>query len=214
MQIDLFGWLSSPAFAWGATQLSIAEVLGFVTGLWCVWLAARENIWNFPFGIANCALLLLLFFHVRLYADAALQLLFIGLNIRGWMLWSKGDQKKPDLAVSTGDRRLLIVAALVAILLWAAFVPLLRKAGGSLPMFDALITSLSVIAQYLLNRKILQSWWWWIAVDVISIPVYAYKDLYLIALLYCVFLALCVFGYRAWSQELRAQQDGGQLSLA
>src|SRR5262245_43854298 len=99
MEIDLFAWLSLPALTWGATQLSVAEVLGFATGLWCVWLVARKHVWNFPVGIANAALLLLIFFHSRLFADAALQVLLITLNIRGWIQWTRGG-KEPVLAVS------------------------------------------------------------------------------------------------------------------
>lgn len=213
MHFDVFDWLASPAFGWGATQLSISEILGFATGLWCVWLAAREHIWNFPVGIANCALLLLLFFHARLFADAALQVLFISLNVRGWIQWSAG-RSRTTLTVSIGDKQLFAGSVIVAVLLCAALVPLLRKAGGSLPLFDALITALSLVAQYQLNRKILQSWWWWIAVDVISIPVYAYKQLYLISLLYCVFLGLCVYGYLGWRREWRSQRDIQQLSMA
>lgn len=206
MQFDVLTWLATPALTLGATRLSIAEVLGFATGLWCVWLAARAHIANFPVGIANCALLLLLLFNAGLFADAALQVLFISLGIRGWILWSRFG-RDTTTAVSTATFRLLTISVLLAATLWAAFVPLLDKAGGSLPIFDALIASLSVVAQWWLNRKILQSWWWWIAVDLVSIPVYVARDLYLIALLYCVFLGLCVFGYRGWRAELHRSRS-------
>jgi nicotinamide mononucleotide transporter len=206
MQFDVITWLASPALTLGATRLSIAEVLGFVTGLWCVWLAARAHIANFPVGIANCALLLFLFFHAGLFADAALQLLFISLGVRGWIQWSRLGRLSTT-TVSSASFRLLTMSVLLAATMWAAFVPLLHKAGGSLPLFDALIASLSVVAQWWLNRKILQSWWWWIAVDLISIPVYVARDLYLIALLYCVFLGLCIFGYRGWRAELHRSRS-------
>jgi nicotinamide mononucleotide transporter len=201
MQFDLFSWLNSPAVVFGATQLSTAEVLGFTTGLACVWLAARQSIWNFPVGIANSALLLLLFFHARLFADAGLQLLFITLGVRGWWQWSSR-ARQPDKLVSDASPATWALCSIAAVLLWICLLPLLSKAGGSLPFFDALIASLSVVAQWLLNRRVLQTWWWWIAVDVISIPVYVYKELYLVALLYAVFLALCMAGYLSWRKQM------------
>jgi nicotinamide mononucleotide transporter len=201
MQFDLFSWLNSAAIVLGATQLSTAEVLGFTTGLACVWLAARQSIWNFPVGIANSALLLLLFFHARLFADASLQILFITLGIRGWWQWS-GRSRQPDKLVSNASRMTWSLCSVTALLLWIGLLPILSKAGGSLPVFDALIASLSVVAQWLLNRRVLQTWWWWIAVDVISIPVYVYKELYLVAALYGVFLALCVAGYLSWRRQI------------
>ena len=194
--------LNTPAFVWFATPLSYAECFGFLTGIVCVWLTARRNIWNFPVGIANCALLLLLFFDARLFADAGLQIMFIGLGVRGWWQWSQhGARPAPPVnSASLADNIRHVGAGVVLTLV--LFV-LLTYAKGSIPIFDALITAMSVVAQWLLNRKTLQSWFWWIAVDVISIPVYVYKDLYLIALLYAVFLGLCVVGLVSWRAEWR-----------
>ena len=80
-------WLNQPLVtALGAT-LSVVEVVGFVTGLLAVWLTARRNIWNFPIGIANGALLFVIFFNARLFADAGLQILFIVLGLAGWWFW-------------------------------------------------------------------------------------------------------------------------------
>jgi nicotinamide mononucleotide transporter len=88
---------------------------------------------------------------------------------------------------------LLLAAALYLLLTWAR---------GSVPVLDALIAALSLAAQWLLNRRKLEHWYFWITVDVISIPVYAYKELYLVALLYAVYLVLCIGGLRAWRRAL------------
>jgi nicotinamide mononucleotide transporter len=197
--IDL---LNSPALTLLGTPLSYAECFGFVTGLLCVWLAARQNIWNFPTGIANCALLLLLFVQARLFADAALQIMFIALNTRGWWQWAHGTgQGDAPRAISRAARNQLLGYAALSGVLALAFFGVLTLAKGSLPIFDAAITALSVVAQWLLNRKVLENWLWWIAVDAISIPVYVHKQLYLIAVLYGIFLVFCVMGWRAWRAE-------------
>jgi nicotinamide mononucleotide transporter len=197
--------LNSTAVTLLGTPLSYAESAGFATGLVCVWLTARRNIWNFPVGIANCALLLLLFVQARLFADAGLQILFIALGIRGWWQWAQGTAVAPKPITTATPRELAIYAA-TSVVLTGALFGLLTLAKGSLPIFDALITALSVVAQWLLNRKTLQNWFWWIAVDVISIPVYIHKELYLIALLYAIFLALCLFGLASWRGELQRER--------
>lgn len=197
--------LNSIAFTLLGTPLSYAECCGFATGIVCVWLTARRNIWNFPVGIANCALLLLLFVQARLFADAGLQILFIALGVRGWWQWAQGTAAAPTPITSAAPRALLLYA-LASALLTGVLFGLLMLAKGSLPIFDALITALSVVAQWLLNRKTLQNWFWWIAVDVISIPVYIHKELYLIALLYAIFLALCLIGLASWRAELRRER--------
>lgn len=167
----------------------------------CVWLAARKNVWNFPFGIANSALLLVLFLDARLFADSSLQLVFIALNVRGWWQWVRGVEQREE-PVTAASAAQLLRFTFCGLALSAALAALLTLARGSVPVFDGLITGFSLLAQWLLNRKVLQNWLYWMAVDVVSIPVYAYKGLHLIALLYLIFLLLCVHGYRNWRSQL------------
>ena len=203
MLSSLFAWLDTPALLLWSTPLSVAECLGFLTGLACVWLAARNHIGNFPLGIANSLLLMLLFARTRLFADAALQVFFVVLNLRGWWQWARHGAC-PVLAITRADPSHLRLALFYSALGIPVLTLLLTLARGSVPLFDAAITALSLVAQWLMNRRWLQSWWWWMLVDLISIPVYVYKGLYLIALLYVVFLGLCVSGYRTWRGALPA----------
>jgi nicotinamide mononucleotide transporter len=202
MSEEFFALLNQPAFVLFATPLSYAECFGFMTGIICVWLTARRNILNFPFGIANAALLLLLFLDARLFADAGLQIMFIALGVRGWWQWSRHGEL-PPLPVTSADLSSIVRHVAAGVAMTALLFGILAYAKGSVPLFDALITAMSVVAQWLLNRKVIQNWYWWIAVDVISIPVYIHKDLYLIALLYGVFLAICVHGLMSWRAEWR-----------
>ena len=102
------------------------------------------------------------------------------------------------------------IAAALALLLWWVLVQL----RGSSPPLDALITALSLCAQWQLNRRQVSSWVWWIAVDLISIPLYWSRGLYLIACLYAIFLALCVYGLRTWQKNRAAQPHVAPLQAA
>jgi nicotinamide mononucleotide transporter len=198
---DVVDALQLPLLTFYGSEMTVSEVAGFGTGLVCVWLAAQKNVWNFPFGIANSALLLLLFLDARLFADSSLQLVFIALNVRGWWQWVRGVEREEE-PVTTASRRQLGHFTLYGIGLSVALGIVLWHARGSLPVFDGLITGYSLLAQWLLNRKVLENWLYWMAVDVVSIPVYAYKGLYLIAFLYFVFLLLCVQGYQVWRRQV------------
>lgn len=72
------------------------------------------------------------------------------------------------------------------------------------PWPDAFILAFSLLATWGQARKLLEQWWVWIAVDIVSIPLYAVKGLWLTAILYAGFLTLCVYGLRGWTRELRA----------
>jgi nicotinamide mononucleotide transporter len=169
----------------------------------------RQHIANWPLGILNVTLLMLVFFSVGLYADAGLQILYIGLGLYGWWLWSSGDERRTGLVVRTTRRDewagLLIAGALLTAALWFF---LDRLTGSTVPFADAVTTALSLMATYGQSRKLVESWWLWIAADLIYIPLYAYKDLWLTALLYIAFLSLCVLGLRAWRGALRVPAPG------
>lgn len=191
---------SAVTTVWGM-PVSWGDLVGFVTGLLCVYLTVRGSIWNFPTGIANSLVLGLVFFHQRLFSDASLQVVFIVLSIQGWWLWARGGEKTEIRVTRSNGGEwfgMVVVTAAIWFVLWKLMV-LLK---GAAPPLDALITSMSLSAQWLLNRKKLDSWYWWIAVDLVSVPLYWSRGLYLISLLYLVFLALCVSGFVAWRRKL------------
>jgi nicotinamide mononucleotide transporter len=204
---DVLDPLQQPLVTVLGTPVSWTEVLGFGSGAFCVWLVARQHITNWPVGIANNVLFILLFTGSGLYADAGLQVVFIALAAYGWWIWAHGGG--PDSPSSVRVARTtrtewtwLLVAGAVGTL--GLTLLLSHVSDSTVPFWDALTTALSLTATYGQCRKRLESWWLWIAADVVYIPLYAYKELYLTSLLYIGFLALCVAGLRNWSRDLAA----------
>ena len=185
------------------TPVSWTEVLGFGSGALCVWLVARQHIANWPVGIANNLFFVLLFTSSGLYADAGLQLVFITLACYGWWTWAHGGGPGHDLPVARTSRVEWVWLGSAGLAGTLVLTLLLDRATDStVPFWDALTTALSLMATYGQCRKRLESWWLWIAADVVYVPLYAYKDLYLTSLLYVGFLALCVLGLVGWRRAL------------
>ncbi len=181
------------------------EIFGFVTGVLNVWLLARQKIWNWPIGIANNLAYLLLFATSGLYGDAGLQIVYITLGVYGWRIWLRPGAG-PRLAVSRTTARVwmylgLVTLLSVVVLRWF----LTRFTDSTVPGWDGLTTALSLAATYGQCRKLLESWWIWILADLVYIPLYVYKGLWLTSLLYFVFLLLCIFGLREWMGEVRVE---------
>lgn len=185
----------------GALPFSLLESLGFATGALSVWLVVHASPWTWPVGIANNVFFIFLFFDARLFADMALQFGYIALSIAGWWYWLRGDAGRPRRIEQAGPLELLAVLALVGVATVGLTV-YLRSVNDSAPFLDALTTCLSIGATYLMARKLIESWFVWIAADLIYIPLYAWKDLGLTAILYGVFLAMCVRGLFTWRARL------------
>jgi len=200
----MLDWLDAPVLRVLGETATWAELHGFVTGLWCVWLVVRQHIANWPVGILNVLLLMVVFLRARLFGDASLQVVYVVLGLYGWWQWLFGGARHTRLVVrrtGRGEWVLLTGAGmLVAVALWW---PLARVMHSTAPAADAITTTLSLLATYGQCRKLLENWWLWLAADVIYVPLYAYKHLYLTAPLYVAFLALCGAGLRAWWADLR-----------
>jgi nicotinamide mononucleotide transporter len=175
------------------------DIAGFITGAICVWLVVRQNIWNWPWGILNSAIFLVSFLLVGLYADSALQVVYIVLGFYGWWAWLHAGPDRHALPMRRLSAPLAAGTLAFVVVATAIFATILaQQLGSTVPFWDGLTTALSLAAQFLLTRKILENWFLWIAADLIYIPLYVYKHLPLTALLYTVFLALCVAGIVQW----------------
>ena len=189
---------------WQATTR--LELIAVVTGFACVWLAARESIWNFPVAIVSCVLYVFVYFEARLYADCGLQGLFILLSCYGWFQWLYGGNDVTELGVTHTTRREWLLGAAFAALFTLGFGYYLQHQhpDAAFPYIDSFTTAGSIVAQYLLTRKRLENWLLWLLVDVIYVPVLWSKSLHFTSLLYFLYLALAAYGYWQWRRELLA----------
>jgi nicotinamide mononucleotide transporter len=179
------------------------EILGFVTGAASVLLAVRESAWNWPVGIANNIFFLILFWKAKLYADALLQVVYIVISIFGWWNWVRGGVGHTELPISRTTARTGILLAIVTAAATGLFAAGLRRfTDSAVPFGDGVTTALSLTAQYMLSRKLLENWWVWMTADVIYIALYCYKSLYLTGVLYLLFFAMCIAGYVGWRKSL------------
>lgn len=190
------------------------EVAGFVTGIVAVYLVTEEHVANWPIGILNVLLYAYVFWQARLYADMSLQFFFFALSVHGWYSWVRGGSGHSELRVS----RLIathwaLVLGVVAIGT-ALYKPVIEHYKGAQPFWDTLLTMVSVVAQVLLNRKVVENWILWIVADLCYIPLYLSRNLYPTAILYGVFLVLAVRGLVEWNRTWRATQVETPVSCA
>jgi len=186
--------------------VSPIEITAAAFGAACVWLTVRQNIWCWPTGLVMVALYILIFYEAKLYSDMGLQVIYVVLQIYGWRHWLRGGPRhEDDLPVTglSGPGRAAWAATALAGTAALGYATA-NWTDAALPYPDAFITALSLVAQWLMARKVWESWLGWITVDLVAIPVYASKSLYLTAGLYTLFLALATAGLLAWRKDLLA----------
>lgn len=183
------------------------EAAGVVTGILCVYLAAKNIIWNWPFAIISVSVYIVIFFEAKLYADMGLQFYFLAMNSYGWYFWSrksKSEKKVPVVRITKKE----ILLSVIGIILFTATLGFLLKHGtdAAFPFIDSFCTACSLIAQVLLARKVLENWLIWVFVDVIYVIVYTAKNLHLTAGMYVLYFVIAALGYRDWRKDYQLQK--------
>ena len=179
--------------------MSPIETVAVALGIANIVLVALRNIWNYPVALAMVSLYAVIFFEAKLYSDAGLQLFFFAINVYGWWAWSRNRADRGEIVVERLSPRALlawIAGSALAILAWGAMMS--RLTDASHPWWDGSVAMLSVAAQILMTRRYLENWHWWIAVNLVSIPLYYVKDLQLTTGLYMLNLALAIWGLIEW----------------
>jgi nicotinamide mononucleotide transporter len=196
-------WLA-PAFTWWGSPVTVLEIVAFFVALAMVLANMRVHWVAWPLAIISSLMYSLLFADAQLYGEAGLQFVFVAVALWGWWQWLRGtDGAGAPLDVHRLGRRGIQAALLGTLSGWVGLALLLDHGTDSpVPWFDALPTAASITGQLLLARKCLENWPTWLAVNVVSVALFAHKGLWLTAVLYALFAVLSVVGWRVWQRRL------------
>ncbi len=181
------------------------EVFGALTGIIYVVLEIRQSIWLWPLGLLTSGIYVWVFYSTGFYADMGLQAYYVLISIYGWYWWLRGAQKFDSgrLPVVRIKRKPAVVLFLVFLFLFAAIWYILNNyTDSSVPVGDAFTTALSIVATWMLARKIIEHWILWVVADIVSMGLYIYKGLYPTVILFVVYTVMAVIGYREWRKTL------------
>lgn len=178
--------------------MSPIEWLAALLVLVNVALVALRSVWNYPFALVAVSLYAIVFCEARLYSDMLLQGFFFALNLYGWASWTRA---RSDAGVPVGwmTRQARLAWGGTTVAAWVVWSYMMfRYTDAAAPWIDGAIAMFSITAQWLLARRRIESWWLWIAVDLIAVPLFASRGLYATSAVYVVLLGLSIDGLIQW----------------
>jgi nicotinamide mononucleotide transporter len=180
------------------------EIAGFVAALIYLYFSIRQNILLWPWGIITSAIYIHVFYSSQFYADMILNGYYVIISVYGWYRWSGGKITRNTLPVTRASRKMHVVGFIVVVVLTLISGYLLDQYTDSpVPYWDAFTTSASIVATWMLSRKILDNWLYWIVIDAISCGLYFYRGLYPTFVLFLIYTILAVIGYYSWYKTIR-----------
>lgn len=194
--------------------MTILEIIAAVFGFLCVWFCIIRNSWTWPTGLVQVLLLIAVFYYAKLYADMALHVIYVGLQIFGWVAWQ--ESKRISQSNNAGSEIVAVrsltlqgntTCMLVTVFLTIAFSSMLMLwTDAELPVADSFVAAASLVAQYLLATRYFENWIYWIVIDTVGVGLFAYKELYPTAILYAFFWGMAIAGFIAWNRAAKNQR--------
>jgi nicotinamide mononucleotide transporter len=181
-----------PPAEWVAVLLAFGYLL----------LAVRQNAWCWACAMASSAIFFVLFARGGLVMQAALQVFYIGMGAYGWWAWRRGSAQGAALPVSRwrAGRHAVAIAALLAASAVNGWI-VARAQGGWVPYADAFVAWVSVLATWMVARKVLENWLYWIVVDSVAAALYWSQGFHATAVLFVAYVVIAVRGYFAWRAD-------------
>jgi nicotinamide mononucleotide transporter len=196
---DMLAWITA----------NYVEIIGATLGLIFLFLEIKENVWLWPVGLLSSAFYVAIFFSAKFYADMGLQVYYVLISIYGWYKWWRGSDssEEDDLPIVRMDIRLALTLSLVTAAIFFGIAEVLKRYTDSpVPYWDAFISALSIVATWMLAKKIIEMWWIWVIANFVSLCLYFWKGLYPSVVLFFFYTVLSVTGYYSWKKKLAEQQ--------
>ena len=174
------------------------ESIAVLFSILYVILVARENIWCWAAAIISVSLYIFICYEAKLYAETGLQFFYLIMSIIGFFFWKESSNKKRlnIKELSIGDHSLILFIGIVFTLILGYILTIYTQA--KLPLLDSFTTVFSIIATFMVIKKILENWLYFIAIDLVSIYLYNSRDLQQTAMLFVLYATIACIGYYNW----------------
>jgi nicotinamide mononucleotide transporter len=184
-------------------EVVLFEIAGVTAAMLYLLLVSQRTWMAWPAYILSSCLYAPIFWRSQLYADAALQLFFVGIGVAGWIAWNKFKGPVRVVSLSRGKHLFTIITILcmTAILGMAMFI---WTAAGYYAFPDAFLLIGSVGATILTVRRVVENWYYWIVINAVSVLLYASKGIWLTCMLGLMYLCLSVRGLTMWKEGERS----------
>lgn len=185
---------------------SFIEWIGVVSGIGYVILVAVKSIFAWPAALLSSIIYVYLCFKSDYFLETMLQLFYVVMALYGWYSWNRAKKNTGEKFIRKWALKYhftnIIISTGCTILLGWFFD---EYTSQTLPYLDAFTTVFSIAATFMVTKRILGNWIYWIAIDLVSVQLYAYKNFNLTAVLYLLYTLIAFIGYIKWYRSYQNQ---------
>jgi nicotinamide mononucleotide transporter len=183
---------------------SLLEWIAVLSSLFYIVFIARKNSVAWFFALVGSSIYVYICFISQFYLETILQLFYVSMAIIGWLLWNKKQEIPFRIIQWKGKQHVvnILISSILTLILGNFFQVYTDQA---LPYLDAFTTVFSISATLMVAYKVLENWLYWIVIDIVSMPLYAYRDLNLTVVLFGIYSIVAIVGFVRWRRTFKLQ---------
>ncbi len=183
----------------------ILEMIAFVFGIWSVIFAKKENILVYPTGIIATVITVYIMYQAKYMADMAINIYYTIMSFYGWYNWEKKINNSTLQITRTNFKEkvigslMFLITFIICVFIYKIFdIDLLWN-----NYIDVFTTSIFFTAMWFMAHKKIENWILWIIGNVLVVPIFCYRGLYIFAIQYIIFIILALLAYLEWKKHLQ-----------
>lgn len=185
-------------------QANWIEIVGATCGIVYLYYEYMANIKMWPTGILMSIFYVVVFIDSKFYAFACINVYYILAAIYGWIKWknSKGEDEASIAIVHTPVRYIPFLVVSTVIVFGIIYYILTNYTDSPVVYGDTIVTTLSIIAMWMLAQRYVEQWLLVIVLNVISVFLYFNQHLYPTSAMYLIYAIVSVLGYFSWKNKI------------
>lgn len=185
------------------------EYFGVITGIIYLILEIRQQRAMWIVGFITSFTYVFVFFSAKFYADMGLNIYYVVISIYGFLRWHIAPKITLESHHALREiryhrlswKQFLVISGITALLYGIMYYILNRFTDSPVPAGDAFTTALSIVATWMLAQRIIEHWWFWVIINIVSALLYYQRELYPTCLLFICYAILAVVGWKNWTRK-------------
>jgi len=183
-------------------QLSGWEAVAMLLGVAYIILAIKVSIWAWPSAFLSTLIYTIVFWEANLPLQSTLHLYYLLMAVYGFWLWNQPHNSANETIIIS--KNLIFHTAFITI---GVFISSIlgwfntENEFSKLPYLDSFVMVFSVMNTFLMARKVIENWLYWIVINSGAIILYWQAELYITIVLFIIYLALAIVGYKEWQKK-------------
>lgn len=181
--------------------------MGATIGILYLFYEYKASMKMWPIGILMSSFYIYVFIDSKFYAFAGINMYYIMAGVYGWMNWHKSKNEENSVVIlHTPKQYYLPLLLAIGILFFLVAYILQTYTDSPVPYGDSFVTTLSIVAMWMLAHKWAEQWILLIILNIVSVGLYFWQDLYPTSAMYFVYSIVSVFGYIRWKRIAYSQK--------